>query len=369
MKKGIPLGRPNLSLSLFHDWSENVWQYDTGTPAHRRTPHFVIAYPNGKPSFKEGEPIPQDLSRLMTVFYSSGIGYQNVTDGVRLRHDFSDIENPRFQLYSGVGKAIAGLSFEVIPKQPPVTPIIRSIFVSTPPSDINYSEGETFNPAGMAVKAGYDNFSTQELSSVDYTITPDRPLTAADTEITISFGTFVATQSITVSSSTQSTTPSTTSEPPETTTEPSTTTEPTTTTEPITTTTHTPTTTTVATTTTLATTTTTVATTTEPIDTTSATATTAPTDTTPPTTTTEPPLDFIPGRVLSNDTEPTIFDALEILKHLVGMDGVIKSGGRDSRAWNAALITAESQASGTPTIFDVLEILKYLVGMESAVTG
>ncbi|MCL2071602.1 MAG: RICIN domain-containing protein [Oscillospiraceae bacterium] len=81
--------------------------------------------------------------------------------------------------------------------------------------------------------------------------------------------------------------------------------------------------------------------------------------------TTEPPLDFIPGRVLSNDTEPTIFDALEILKHLVGMDGVIKSGGRDSRAWNAALITEDSKLRGEPTIFDVLEILKYLVGINT----
>ncbi|MCL2070760.1 MAG: hypothetical protein FWH07_00805 [Oscillospiraceae bacterium] len=77
--------------------------------------------------------------------------------------------------------------------------------------------------------------------------------------------------------------------------------------------------------------------------------------------------DFILGRILDNNDEPTIFDVLEILKHIVGMNGVIKSGGPDSRAWNAALITPESQVSGTPTIFDVLEILKYIVGMDSLV--
>ncbi|MCL2071929.1 MAG: leucine-rich repeat domain-containing protein [Oscillospiraceae bacterium] len=76
---------------------------------------------------------------------------------------------------------------------------------------------------------------------------------------------------------------------------------------------------------------------------------------------------FLPGRILDNDSEPTIFDALEILKFLVGMDGVIKSGGVDSREWSAALITDESKVRGEPSIFDVLEVLKYLVGMESLV--
>gem|GEM_PF-2245601 len=70
------------------------------------------------------------------------------------------------------------------------------------------------------------------------------------------------------------------------------------------------------------------------------------------------------GRILGEE-EPSIFDVLEILKSLVGMDGSIAKCGN---ALNAALITAESQASGTPTIFDVLEVLKYLVGMDSLVS-
>ncbi|MCL2070929.1 MAG: hypothetical protein FWH07_01705 [Oscillospiraceae bacterium] len=73
------------------------------------------------------------------------------------------------------------------------------------------------------------------------------------------------------------------------------------------------------------------------------------------------------GRIIDADTEPTIFDALEILKFLVGMDGVIKDGGRESRAWKAALITEQSQIRGEPDIFDVLEVLKYLVGMPGRV--
>ncbi|MCL2071613.1 MAG: S8 family serine peptidase [Oscillospiraceae bacterium] len=58
----------------------------------------------------------------------------------------------------------------------------------------------------------------------------------------------------------------------------------------------------------------------------------------------------------------TIFDALEILKDIVGMNGAISKCGNS--LW-ASLITLESQKAGRPSIFDVLEILKYLVGMDT----
>jgi hypothetical protein len=57
----------------------------------------------------------------------------------------------------------------------------------------------------------------------------------------------------------------------------------------------------------------------------------------------------------------TIGDALEVLKYLVGLQNVISSNGRDSRQWNAALITG----GDTPMIGDALEILKHIAGMES----
>ena len=71
------------------------------------------------------------------------------------------------------------------------------------------------------------------------------------------------------------------------------------------------------------------------------------------------------GQIIGSDT-PTIFDALEILKHIVGMDSEIAKCGN---AREAALITAESKATGEPTIFDVLEILKCIVGMDNAIDG
>jgi len=49
------------------------------------------------------------------------------------------------------------------------------------------------------------------------------------------------------------------------------------------------------------------------------------------------------------------------------MKGAIKDGGKDSRAWNAALITPQSKKAGRPGIGDALEILKKLAGMKSLI--
>ncbi|MCL2037155.1 MAG: hypothetical protein FWG83_07235 [Oscillospiraceae bacterium] len=70
------------------------------------------------------------------------------------------------------------------------------------------------------------------------------------------------------------------------------------------------------------------------------------------------------GHILANETV-TIFDALEVLKALVGMDGAIA---RCGNAKNASRITKETRAANSnPTIFDVLEILKKLVGMDNEI--
>ncbi|MCL2070813.1 MAG: leucine-rich repeat domain-containing protein [Oscillospiraceae bacterium] len=63
-----------------------------------------------------------------------------------------------------------------------------------------------------------------------------------------------------------------------------------------------------------------------------------------------------PGHVLGN-LDITIFDALEILKYIVGIDNVIDN---DAMALEAALIVSDD----VPGIFDVLEILKFLVGID-----
>jgi hypothetical protein len=66
------------------------------------------------------------------------------------------------------------------------------------------------------------------------------------------------------------------------------------------------------------------------------------------------------GRILGKEAHPTIFDALEVLKKLVGMESAVDKCGN---ALYASLIVETRPTPKTPTIFDALEILKHLVGM------
>ena len=72
---------------------------------------------------------------------------------------------------------------------------------------------------------------------------------------------------------------------------------------------------------------------------------------------------FMKGHVLNNQ-EITIFDGIEILKYIVGIDSEIN---KSEYAFNASLITSDSQKNGEPTIFDFVEILKYIVKIPSIV--
>jgi hypothetical protein len=63
--------------------------------------------------------------------------------------------------------------------------------------------------------------------------------------------------------------------------------------------------------------------------------------------------------VLGNEPV-TVFEALEILKYIAGMESIIDEG-------NVAFYAARITGGDTPNIFDALEILKKLAGMESLV--
>ena len=67
----------------------------------------------------------------------------------------------------------------------------------------------------------------------------------------------------------------------------------------------------------------------------------------------------VKGCILGN-AEPGIFDFMEVLLYIVGMDNEIF---KCSKKLYAALITPESQATGKPTIFDGIEILTIIVDM------
>jgi hypothetical protein len=74
---------------------------------------------------------------------------------------------------------------------------LTGIKVATPPTKIEYSEGEKFDASGMEVKAVYSDNSEETIT--DYTIDKTSALTPADTEITITYQGNSTTQAITVS--------------------------------------------------------------------------------------------------------------------------------------------------------------------------
>ena len=73
---------------------------------------------------------------------------------------------------------------------------IQSLSITTPPSKIEYNEGESFDKTGMVVKVNLNNNKSYEIK--DYTISPSGALTGNDTEVTISYGGKSVKQSISV---------------------------------------------------------------------------------------------------------------------------------------------------------------------------
>ena len=77
---------------------------------------------------------------------------------------------------------------------------LKNIEIVTSPSKTSYYEGENFNPAGMVVKANYNNNTSRTLDSSDYSISNGTNLTISQTSVTISFEGKTTTQSISVAS-------------------------------------------------------------------------------------------------------------------------------------------------------------------------
>ncbi|MBO7650400.1 MAG: InlB B-repeat-containing protein [Lachnospiraceae bacterium] len=81
------------------------------------------------------------------------------------------------------------------------TKTLKGITITTAPTTTVYTEGQSFDPAGMVVTATYSDNSTAEVKT--YTISPSGALATTDTSVTISYTedgvTKTATQAITVS--------------------------------------------------------------------------------------------------------------------------------------------------------------------------
>ena len=78
---------------------------------------------------------------------------------------------------------------------------LSSLTITTAPTKVAYTAGETFDPTGMVVTAAYEDSTSAAVTN--YTYSPTRALETTDEEVTISFTsggvTKTATQAITVS--------------------------------------------------------------------------------------------------------------------------------------------------------------------------
>lgn len=83
-----------------------------------------------------------------------------------------------------------------------VTWNLESIAITTEPTKTTYTEGQSFDPAGMVVTGHFvdadDNTNTKDEEVTGYTITPNGALATTDTQVTITYQGKTATQSITV---------------------------------------------------------------------------------------------------------------------------------------------------------------------------
>ena len=135
-----------------------------------------------------------------SLTYSNGnVTIANASDDTRKLQYNSG--NPRFACYTSNQAAIQLYKLETS-ATPAVTWNLNSIEITTPPTKTTYTEGESFDPAGMVVTGHFvdadDNTNTKDEEVTGYTITPDGALSTTDNHVTITYQGKTTTQAITV---------------------------------------------------------------------------------------------------------------------------------------------------------------------------
>lgn len=115
-----------------------------------------------------------------TVKYNTG-DEETVTSGFGCEFDFSKAGNSTVTVSYG-GEKAGELSVTV--KQPTVA----SLTISKEPNKKSYTQGDAFDPTGLALTAAYDDGSTKTVSAADITYSPKTLDSAGGQDVTISYG-------------------------------------------------------------------------------------------------------------------------------------------------------------------------------------
>ena len=105
--------------------------------------------------------------------------------------------------YYSTGNSYTGvLRLYKLASGPAVTWNLESIAITTEPTKTVYTEGQSFDPAGMVVTGHFvdadDNTNTKDEEVTGYTISPDGALSTSDDHVTITYQGKTTTQAITV---------------------------------------------------------------------------------------------------------------------------------------------------------------------------
>ncbi len=154
------------------------------------TKSIAITTPPDKTTYYEGEEL--DLTGMVVTATEEDGDTKEVTDyTVNITEPLTTADTEFIVNYNGKTATQAITVNE---------DLISSIIVDTPPTKVEYTEGETFDPTGLVVKVVYDSGSSAVVNNEDLTFNPttDTPLTTSDTLVTISYNELNCTQSITV---------------------------------------------------------------------------------------------------------------------------------------------------------------------------
>lgn len=158
---------------------------------------------NALTSNPSGTPVNLTTGETATITLKNTSGWTNTTFGLFYNSAF----NGSYSLMDNGSGVLSGsfivpdVDFAIGINQTAVsTKGLEGIAISTQPTKTTYTEGETFDPAGMVVKATYSNGDIAEVTG--YTFEPSGALTTSDTNVTVSYTedgiTMTSTQAITV---------------------------------------------------------------------------------------------------------------------------------------------------------------------------
>ena len=132
-------------------------------------------------------------------------GFSRTDTGTEYTIDVSDPTQP--VVFSGRRGIVWGFT-AVEDSGSSVTWNLESIAITTEPTKTVYTEGESFDPAGMVVTGHFvddaDNSNTKDEAVTGYTISPNGALSTSDDHVTITYQGETATQAITVNAASSS---------------------------------------------------------------------------------------------------------------------------------------------------------------------